>query len=111
MTDRLAVGVVIPAHDEAATVGAAIDSVRRSLVAARVRSSCIVVVADACTDATAAVARRHLRTRDVVLEVAVRAAGAARAEGCRMVLDRLGPPERTWVLGLDADSRAPRDWV
>ena len=104
------VGVVIPAHDEEANIGAAIESVRASLLDAGVHAT-IVVVADACSDATAAVARRHLGTDDAVLELTTRSVGVARAHGARLALERLGSPSRTWLLSLDADSRAPRRWV
>jgi hypothetical protein len=111
----LHVGVVIPAHDEAATIGAAVDSVRASLLDAAVHAT-IVVVADACSDDTAAVARAHLGPDDTVLEVRARSVGMARAQGAAVALERLGRPprtwlSRTWLLSLDADSRAPRRWV
>lgn len=112
MTAPYAVGVVIPAHDEAATIAATVDSVRVSLDRAAVVDACIVVVADACSDATAAHARRRLEAPDLVVEVSHRCVGAARAEGSRRALQQLGaPPERCWLLSIDGDSVAPADWV
>lgn len=107
-----AVGVVIPAHDEADRICNVIASVRASLLDAQVERSCIVVVADACTDATASVARSLLGAGDRVVEIDARCVGAARAEGSLTALEMLGrPPEQVWLLGIDADSTAPRTWV
>ena len=112
-----AVGVVMPVRDEARRVARAIRSVRRSLAEAHVTDSCIVVVADRCTDGTAAIAHDALRTVGLdrvglVIEVDHGNVGAARATGSRAVLERLGtPPRWTWLLGIDGDSQAPRDWV
>jgi len=62
--ESLHITVVIPAHDEETTIGAAIDSLR----AQRRPPDEIVVVDDRCTDRTAAVAEARaavvLRTRD-----------------------------------------------
>lgn len=49
--------VCLPAHDEAATIGAIIDAIRRDLVVAAPLLDAIVVVDDASTDATARLAR------------------------------------------------------
>ncbi|UDY37476.1 glycosyltransferase [Dermatobacter hominis] len=112
MTGGPAVGVVIPARDEEAVVAAAVSSVRRSLAAAGVVRSCIVVVADDCRDGTVAAARAALGCSGEVLEVGHRCVGAARQEGSARALRRLGArPEACWLLSIDADSSAPADWV
>ncbi len=106
------VGVVIPAHDEQDTIGDAITSVLRSLAVADVHRNVLVVVCDDCSDRTAAVAREHLRRSDRVMEVGHRCVGAARAAGSLAALRLLAqPPERVWLLSLDADSTAPPSWV
>ncbi len=68
------VDVVLPAHNAARTVGAAV----RSVQAQHRPPSRIIVVADACDDDTAAVARRAGAD---VHEVAYASAGAARNHG------------------------------
>lgn len=109
---ELRVGVVIPARDEAERIGRTIISVRRSLEHARVERSCIVVVADACSDSTASTARSLLRTPDRVIETDAGCVGAARAAGSLAALELLSvSPERVWLLGIDADSTAPLKWV
>jgi len=107
-----AIAVVIPARDEATHIASTVTSVQAALRAAPVASSCIVVVADACTDDTADVARRHLGPSDAVLEVDHRCVGEARAIGSSVALSLSSSgPRWTWVLGIDADSVAPRSWV
>lgn len=107
-----AVAVIIPAHDEAERVGRAIRSVARSLRFAGVDRSCVVVVADACTDGTADIARRQPGEVDQVLVIGDRCVGAARRAGAVLAVAELGgAPELTWMLSLDADSIAPTDWV
>lgn len=62
MTEALRPSIVIPAHDEAATIEACLDSI------AAEGDFEIVVVCNGCTDATPAIARRH-RPRVRVLEL------------------------------------------
>lgn len=106
------VGVVVPAHDEATTVGPCLRSIRASLAAAHVSDAWIVVVADRCHDATAATARSELGPAGEVLQVDAGNVGQARALGTRALLRRLGDPQSAiWVLTTDADTVVPRDWV
>lgn len=106
------VGVVIPAHDEADDIAAAVTSVQRSLRRAMVTRSVIVVVADACSDDTARVARGALGRSGMVVEIDARCVGIARSVGANAALGLLdASPESTWLLGLDADSLAPPTWV
>lgn len=115
--------VVIPAHDEASTIGACLASVLASLAAASAVDQWIVVVADRCSDATAAVARQALGSSGEVVEVDAGNVGQARAIGSRVALAHLDiddvaqqrsgadRAERTWLLTTDADTAVPRDWV
>ncbi len=113
---ELDVLVVIPAHDEAATVFAAITAVRAAAEHARTALR-LILVADACSDATATLAREAGAD---VLEVDVHNVGAARAAGFRHGLstELAGPgaappnPRRTrpWLATTDADSQVPMDW-
>ncbi|GAA2659149.1 MULTISPECIES: glycosyltransferase family 2 protein [Actinosynnema] len=104
-----AVGVVVPARDEAGTVGEAVRAALRALEACPVRSV-VCVVADRCLDDTAERARA---AGAVVLEQrAELALGQVRDLGARHVLGLLGgDPARTWLLGSDADSVVGPDWV
>lgn len=88
-------GVVVPAHDEQERLPACL---------AALRGTPVVVVADACTDRTAEVARRHGAN---VVEIAARNVGAARAAGVRALL-RHGV---SWVATTDADTLVPPGWL
>jgi cellulose synthase/poly-beta-1,6-N-acetylglucosamine synthase-like glycosyltransferase len=92
------VAVLIPAHDEAAGIGATLEALR--VVAPP--GTRVLVVADNCSDDTAAVARAH------GAEVAERVDTSARGKGYALAFgrDRLaeGPPLDA-VIVLDADCR------
>jgi glycosyltransferase involved in cell wall biosynthesis len=88
-------GVVVPAHDEQRLLPACLAALGRAPV---------VVVADACTDRTAEVARRYGAR---VVEIAARNVGVARAAGVRELL-RQGV---TWVATTDADTVVPPGWL
>lgn len=101
-----AVGVVVPAHDEAELVAAALESV----VAAAGRVDVpveIVVVSNGSTDATSQVARARGAT---VLELPSAGVGAARALGAAVSL-RGRDPRGLWLASTDADSRVPSSWL
>jgi hypothetical protein len=70
----------------------------------------LVVVADACRDQTAQVARRGGAS---VVKVSARSAGAARAAGVREVLRRTSPldPTGLWLATTDADTVVPECWL
>ncbi|MEV1292170.1 glycosyltransferase [Pseudonocardia sp. NPDC049635] len=125
-----AVGVLVPAHDESETIGACVRSVLTALDAVpglRVRALC--VLADRCSDGTAARARdaiaRHpagARVRHAVLETGPgdppAPVGAVRARAAATVLTLLGSPGppgaeagRTWLLSTDADCTVEPGWV
>jgi glycosyltransferase involved in cell wall biosynthesis len=88
-------GVVVPAHNEQERLPACLAALGRADV---------VVVADACTDRTAEVARRH---GAVVVEIAARNVGAARAAGVRELLRR----GASWAATTDADTLVPPGWL
>ncbi|NJQ05594.1 glycosyltransferase [Streptomyces lonarensis] len=106
-----ALAVVVPAHDEETLLPVALAAVataaRHPALAGTHAET--VVVADACTDRTAAVARAvgaHVVTIDR------RNPGAARAAGVRAALRRCGvPATRLRVLTTDADSIVPPGWI
>lgn len=97
--------VLVPAHDEELLVGRCVRSLaEQSWPAAKAR---VIVIADNCSDATAAVAR------EAGAEVWVRTDPGARGKGraLRWAMDRLlaepGAPDAVAVV--DADSVADRD--
>jgi glycosyltransferase involved in cell wall biosynthesis len=90
-------GVVVPAHNEQERLPAC-------LAALSVVSERVVVVADACTDRTAEVARR---AGALVVEIAARNVGVARATGVRELLRR----GVSWVATTDADTVVPPCWL
>jgi|GEM_PF-585220 len=107
--------IVIPACNEAATIGAcleSIDAARHELPASV--STSVVVAADSCTDATETIALTALarHTRDQVLRLNVRSAGAARRIGTDAALANLeAVDERVWVANTDADTTVDVDWL
>ena len=70
----------------------------------------MVVVADACTDQTAGLARAG---GAAVLDIGARSVGAARAAGLAEVLRRTGPldPASVWLATTDADTLVPPCWL
>lgn len=112
---RFAVG--IPACDEEALVGGAIESVLAAADALPdpgvVR---LVIGCDSCTDATAAIAHAAARRdrRLQVIEGSWMSAGACRAAALRHALDAhpaSAPRREIWVATTDADTVVPADWL
>ena len=105
-----AVGVVVPAHNEQSLLPACLASVRRAAQVLDRMPVHLVVVADACRDATASVARR---AGAAVVTISARSVGAARAAGVREVLRRTAPldPADVWLATTDADSVVPGHWL
>lgn len=115
-----ACAVVVPAHNEAASLPATLRTVRaaaRHPALAGVRVL-IVVAADDCRDDTAGAARRAGAR---VVEVARRNVGAARAAAAEAALGWLsteaGPGDGhtgtpgIWLATTDADTLVPRNWL
>ncbi|MET9533264.1 MULTISPECIES: glycosyltransferase [unclassified Streptomyces] len=106
-----ACAVIIPAHNEAATLPATLRSLRAAAAHRAVSGIPLVTVvaADACTDGTAAVARR-MGAR--VVELARRNVGMARAAAAAEALQQLRPYEPgLWIATTDADTVVPADWL
>lgn len=109
-----AVAVIVPARDEQELLGACLDRIESA--AWRVRRQGLAVfalaVADACTDATRAVARGRGIS---CLTINRRNAGAARAAGVAHALEELSrrgtTPAETLLLHTDADSVISSDWI
>jgi cellulose synthase/poly-beta-1,6-N-acetylglucosamine synthase-like glycosyltransferase len=107
------VGVVIPARNEQDTIEPCIESILDSCRHAHLEDCLIVVVADSCTDLTAARARRILGPHGELLACEVRSAGAARRLGVEAILQffKSRATDRIWLANTDADSTVPRDWL
>ncbi|MFF6873635.1 glycosyl transferase [Streptomyces sp. NPDC012450] len=94
--------MAVPAHDEAASLPAALDSIHRARNLAPL-PPCTVVVAAYAT------AARHGAN---VVEVSHRMAGASRAAAVARALRTCGTrPEETWIATTDAGCRVPPDWL
>lgn len=109
------IAVVVPARDEADLVGRCVRSVRAAVAALPDPAAAyVVVVADACVDATADVALRELAaTAAAVVRCDAANVGAARRAGVERALQALAPhpPARTWIAMTDADTQVPSDWL
>ena len=112
-----AVGVVVPAHNEAGRVGACLESIKVALAALPSNvDSAIWVMVDRSTDGT---------LRIVEASLAGRPRWGGKAPGKSAPLDGSGieepaavlnllrphPARDTWLLHTDADSKVPSDWV
>lgn len=98
--------VVVPAHDEEQLLPACLTALNEAAAQVGPRPVEIIVVADSCTDDTAAVARAH--GADVVT-VHCRNVGQARAAGMSYAL-RTGT-RGLWLATTDADSCPPPGWL
>jgi glycosyltransferase involved in cell wall biosynthesis len=117
-----AIGVTIPVHNEDQRLGRALESLNHAF--AEFADSGVVlqvvIVLDACRDASEAVVREWRRGveqrgefRVDTLECAFENVGRARALGCDHLLRAFqGVPLSTiWLATSDADSRVPRRWL
>jgi len=90
--------VLVPSHDDAAALRAALPAYRGALRAGRDR---LVVIADRCTDDTAAAA--HAAGADVLVRESD-AAGKGKGGALRFALERIPGDPRDPVAVFDADS-------
>jgi glycosyltransferase involved in cell wall biosynthesis len=102
-------GVAVPAHNEEELLPACLAALREAAGAARVPVR-VLVVADACTDRTAAVAAAHGAE---VIAIRARNVGAARAAGMAELLRRTAgtAPAAVWLATTDADTVVPPGWL
>ena len=100
------IGIVIPAHNEEEWIEDCLAHVRACMHSQRLLSEPVevVVVADACTDATAVLAAK---AGALVLPLNARNVGAARAAGAELMLTR----GARWLSFTDADTLVSPDWV
>jgi cellulose synthase/poly-beta-1,6-N-acetylglucosamine synthase-like glycosyltransferase len=108
------IGVVVPARDEATLIDGCLRALRLAVaeVSRDVAAVDVVVVADSCRDATAAVAARSLDGWGRVLEVDSGTAGGARQAGVASVLALARAPlHRLWLANTDGDTRVTAGWL
>jgi glycosyltransferase involved in cell wall biosynthesis len=105
-----AAAVTIPARNEEALLPACLAAVRQAAAALHPMSVHVVVVADACTDGTARLAREAGAS---VVEISARNVGAARAAGMRAALRGMPglDPAHVWLATTDADTLVPPRWL
>lgn len=113
-TDIRRVAVVVPACNEQDNISATLLSIQ--VAQQRLngpRTSGIVVVADACVDDTAALARRACDgVHDVVLTTHHGNVGSARRRGAGHALSAFPhDPRRLWIASTDADTLVGTDWL
>jgi glycosyltransferase involved in cell wall biosynthesis len=109
------IGIAVPAHNEEAVLGACLAALLAAAGAPGLggEAVAVVIVLDACDDASSAVVRRHgplFEAAGVALEcigVDARRVGAARAAGARRLL-ALGA---RWLAFTDADTRVAPRWL
>ena len=100
------IGVVVPVHNEATLLGKCLEAIVRAAQDSRLEGEPVevVVVLDACTDGSAAVA---VRNGAQIVSLEAHCVGAARALGASFALDS----GARWVAFTDADTIVPPDWL
>jgi glycosyl transferase family 2 len=103
------IGVAVPVNNEEATLSTSLEALTAAGRAVAVPVT-VVVVLDACTDDSAAVARRFSSVGVQTTSVDARSVGSARAAGMATLLGQLGR-SGTWLATTDADSVVPHNWL
>lgn len=100
------IGVVVPAHNEQALLGHCLVSLKAAAWQAQLAGEQveILVVLDACTDASAHIAKAH---GVLTLTIEQHNVGYARRAGADFMLER----GADWLACTDADSTVPVDWL
>jgi glycosyltransferase involved in cell wall biosynthesis len=100
------IGVVIPVHNEATLLEGCLEAIGRAAQDTRLNGEPVevVVVLDACTDRSAAVAVHH---RAQIVSLDAHCVGASRALGASYALDS----GARWVAFTDADTIVPPNWL
>lgn len=100
------IGIVIPAHDEEATLHACLRAARKAARHPQLDGEAvrIAVVLDSCSDASEAIARRHPVD---VLPLQARNVGLARHHGAQALIAQ----GARWLAFTDADTLVAPDWL
>ena len=104
-----AAGVVVPAHNEETLLPACLTALRHAARQVTVPVY-VLVVADSCTDRTAAVAQAG---GALVVRLSARNVGAARRAGMAELLELTAPAgaASVWLATTDADTVVPPHWL
>jgi glycosyltransferase involved in cell wall biosynthesis len=105
------IGVVIPARNEEVLLPACLDALELAIAAVAPVPVTVVVVLDACTDASADVVAARPWAQPLSIEACN--VGRARRAGAAEILDRYqgGALDDLWLANTDADSTVPSDWL
>lgn len=100
------IGVIVPVHNEQAQLGACLASIVEAAKHVDLRDEAvqIIVVLDACTDGSAAIAERSGAR---VLTLAAGNVGLARALGAATAIDQ----GASWLAFTDADTTVAPAWL
>ncbi len=100
------IGVVVPVHDEQLLLGDCLQSIWQAAADPLLDAEPveIVVVLDACTDRSAAIAIQH---QAQIIALNARCVGAARSLGASFALDY----GARWIAFTDADTIVPPNWL
>ncbi len=99
-------GVVVPAHDEEASIGACLQSLQIASRDLKLSGETVLIVValDACADGTKQIVQAH---GACIVELESRNVGMARALGARHALEA----GARWLAFTDADSVVAPDWL
>ena len=100
------IGVLVPAHNEAASMARCLQSIRRAALHPGLRGEAVqvVVALDDCSDATASICRQQ---RVDTVRLQARCVGVARAAAAAQLLQQ----GARWLASTDADSEVPPEWL
>lgn len=100
------IGVIVPAHDEAQSIGRCLAAIATSAADPQLQGEEILVVValDACSDGTGAICAAH---GVATVAVDARCVGSARAAAATFALAR----GARWIASTDADTVVPPDWL
>ena len=119
----VAVGVVLPVHNEQELLGSALASLVEAFEQLSRWELALgaAVVLDTCSDASQEItcewqgtfARRRIPLEVTFVTCSSKNVGHARALGCASLLAQWSriDPSRIWLATTDADSRVPKDWL
>lgn len=123
LSRTLAVGVVVPVHNEHELLGSALAALTNAFdhLSPWDLSLRVAVVLDLCSDASEEIACQWQRTiaqrvgspEVAVLTCSWKNVGRARALGCAALLAQWSrvDPTRIWIATTDADSQVSKDWL
>ncbi|HHA2861368.1 TPA: glycosyltransferase family 2 protein [Stenotrophomonas maltophilia] len=100
------IGVLVPAHNEAASIERCLQSIRRAALNPGLGGEAVevVVALDDCSDATESICGQQ---RVDTLRLDARCVGIARAAAAAELLGR----SARWLASTDADSEVPPEWL